>query len=65
MRNNKIMKKIILHSARTNYHCTFDGLSHCTQDRIDAMNWLDTALCIVEGFGCVATNFVSCGVDNC
>ena len=62
----KISKNKNQNSLRSkSYPCTFDGLSKCTQDRIDDMNWFDTTLCIIEGFVCVATNFISCGVDNC
>ena len=60
----KSSEKVIQYSRKA-YPCTFDGLSHCTQDRIADMNWFDTGLCIYAGFGCVAENFVSCGVDNC
>ena len=51
--------------ALGDYPCTFDGLSHCTQDTIADYNWFDTALCILEGPGCAFTVFISCAVDNC
>ncbi|TXD45729.1 hypothetical protein [Polaribacter sp. IC073] len=47
------------------YPCNYEGIRQCTRDRIDDLNWFDTTLCIIEGFACVANNFVSCGVDNC
>lgn len=49
-----------LYSPNDAYPFTFDGLSACTQDRIADMNWLDKALCIIEGAGCVLTTFASC-----
>lgn len=47
------------------YPCTFDGLSKCTQDRIQAMPTLDKLFCIADGAGCVGFQFASCGWDNC
>ena len=45
--------------------CTFNGISYCTQDKIDDMNFLEKIFCIAEGWGCVMANFASCAWENC
>lgn len=47
------------------YPCTFNGLSHCTQDSIDDMSFFGKALCIAGGFACVAAEFADCGWQHC
>lgn len=57
--------KLINNNNKASYDCNFDRLSKCTQDKIDQMNLLEKVICITEGFGCVSSQFVFCGWENC
>ena len=63
--NGKSLNSGRLISSSRVQGCNFDDISKCTQNRIDNSNWLEKAFCIVEGFECVARNFLFCSVDEC
>lgn len=63
-------EKIIETTAKMNltakeYPCSYAGIRACAIDGIHNQNWYQMAVCITEGFGCVAEWYLICTIDNC
>jgi len=66
----KLNEKIIETTAKMNltakeYPCSYAGVRACAIDGIHNQNWYEMALCIAEGFGCVADWYINCTINNC
>lgn len=45
--------------------CSFEGLRRCAANRIRDQNWYDMVACVLAGFNCFVTHYMSCFADNC
>lgn len=64
--NEKITGTTTTRNLKTKeYPCTYAGVRACAVEGIHNQNWYQMALCIAEGFGCVADWYINCTIDNC
>lgn len=70
IKKGKKINEVFTETAKTlnltaKYPCSYAGIKACAIEGIHNQNWYQMALCISEGFGCVAEWYLNCTIDNC